>query len=94
VYELPCGPAAVVTGGRAHRMPFDEPSHLPFAECQALVPVPDDPSLPQQCVLSATFTSPSLKHWNAYMPHVVKMLRSIEFTPHPQEQPSSRAPTR
>ncbi|MDT0343226.1 hypothetical protein [Streptomyces litchfieldiae] len=80
VRDLPCGPAAIVTGTRAHRVPADETTQLPVAELQAFVPVPEHQTLPQQCMLTVTFTTPSIRHWQAYMPSVVRLLRSITFT--------------
>ncbi|MDT0343234.1 hypothetical protein [Streptomyces litchfieldiae] len=84
VYDLPCGPGAVVMGGHEHPIPPLESGkptlNLPMAELMAFVPVPDDPSLSHQYMLTATFTTPSIRHWEAYMPAMVRLLRSITFT--------------
>jgi hypothetical protein len=98
VYDLPCGSAAVVMGGRTQPLPPppeedpDQPAsppEIPWAELQAFVPVPEHPSLPQQCTLTVTFGTPSLGHWEGtYMPLLVKLLRSVEFTSLEQEATS------
>jgi hypothetical protein len=88
VYELPCGPAAVVVGGQAYPLPVQErtpggantPTHLPFAELQAFVPVPGHLTSPRKYLLTASFSTPSLGHWDAYMEPLIKLLRSVEFT--------------
>jgi len=83
VYDLPCGPGAVVTGGHSYSLPrrdsSEAPFELPFAELQAYVPVPDHPSLSHQYLLTVSFTTPSIHHWETYMPSMVRLLRSVTF---------------
>ncbi|RMI36849.1 hypothetical protein [Streptomyces triticirhizae] len=91
VYPLPCGqPAAVVTGPRVYRMPRLEPTDVPFAEIQAFVPVPDGPSpVREQHMLTVTFATPAVRHWERYMPTVVRLLRGITFAHRPASAPAS-----
>ncbi|KAB8158908.1 hypothetical protein FH609_019850 [Streptomyces sp. 3MP-14] len=83
VYELPCGPAAVVTGGHAYEVPWNDPSRPPFtlrfAELQAHVPVPAHPSLPERHLLTVTFSTAHPSHWDAYMPSVARTLHTVTF---------------
>ncbi|RMI41138.1 hypothetical protein [Streptomyces triticirhizae] len=85
VYELPCGPAAVVTGGHAYEVPWKDPSRPPFtprfAELQAHIPVPTHPSLPERHLLTVTFSTPHPGHWDAYMPSVARLLHTVTFVP-------------
>ncbi|UED84709.1 hypothetical protein [Streptomyces profundus] len=89
VYDLPCGPAAVVTGGHAYDVPWQDSSREPFvlrvAELQAYVPVPTSPSLTDQYLLTVSFSTPQPAHWETYMPSVVRLLRSIAFVAGPVE---------
>ncbi|SOD63046.1 hypothetical protein SAMN06297387_108209 [Streptomyces zhaozhouensis] len=79
VQPLPCGqPAAVVVGGRVYELPGSE-RPVPFAELQAFIPVPENPTLPEQALLAVTFTTPALRHWEQYMPAVTQLLRTLTF---------------
>ncbi|WP_147472861.1 hypothetical protein [Streptomyces triticirhizae] len=81
IQPLPCGqPAAVVVGARIYELPGIEPP-VPFAELQAFVPVPENPTLREQALLTVTFTTPALPHWDTYMPAVIRLLRTITFVP-------------
>ncbi|MDT0266692.1 hypothetical protein RM844_10345 [Streptomyces sp. DSM 44915] len=85
VYGLPCGqPAAVVTGPRVYQVPQLEPSDVPFAELQAYVPVPDGPSLRERYLLTVSFATPAVRHWDRYMPTLVRLLRGISFSDQPE----------
>ncbi|SOD67175.1 hypothetical protein SAMN06297387_12916 [Streptomyces zhaozhouensis] len=110
VYDLPTGPATVVTGNRRYRLPADvvsekTPDHIDFAELQAFLPVPSFPSVTDrtpsddQRLLTVTFSTSVPRHWHAYMPPVVTMLRSITFSERPEQSrggtgAESVAPTR
>jgi hypothetical protein len=81
VQQLPCGqPAAVVVGARTYELPGIEPP-VPFAELQAFIPVPENPTLPEQSLLVVTFTTPAPRHWEKYMPVVTQLLRTLTFVP-------------
>ncbi|KAB8168842.1 hypothetical protein FH607_006380 [Streptomyces mimosae] len=85
VYPLPCGqPAAVVMGRRVYQLSGADPSAVPFSELQAFVPVPDDPSLPRQAMLTVSFSTPAAAHWETYMPLVTGLLRSLTFSATPE----------
>ncbi|UED86588.1 hypothetical protein [Streptomyces profundus] len=95
VYPLPCGqPATVVTGLRVYRVAQLEPSDVRFAELQAYVPVPDGPSPRERHMLTVSFATPAVKHWERYMPVLVRLLRGLTFTtqPSPSAAPVSASP--
>ncbi|MDT0343222.1 hypothetical protein [Streptomyces litchfieldiae] len=93
VYDLPCGPAALAMGIRAQPLPPPEesadPAYAPVAELHAFVPVPDHATAADQYMLTATFTTPSVQHWEVYMPPMVELLRSITF----EEQAKATCPS-
>jgi hypothetical protein len=76
---LPCGPAVIVLAGSGAPIPTrlgaqPEPTVVPIAYAQAVVPLPDAPYL-----LVLRLTTPSLADWAEYCRVMVSILRSIRF---------------
>ncbi|MDT0269159.1 hypothetical protein RM844_23000 [Streptomyces sp. DSM 44915] len=81
VYPLPCGqPAAVVTGPRVFRSRDMEPTDVPFAELQAHVPVPEGAAGTERRMLVVNFSTPAVRHWERYMPVLVRLLSGLSFS--------------
>ena len=84
-YDLPAGPAAVViessVGLLLPAVDLGTDSDLPLqvATVQAYVPVPRAVDPARRTMVVVTFSTPSVRHWDAYCPVVVDLLRSLRF---------------
>jgi hypothetical protein len=84
-YELPCGPAAVVVGAAvemvlpAAEAGTDEDFPVPTASLEAWVPVPAAADPSRQSAVVLRFSTPSLRHWEAYCPVLVEALQTLRF---------------
>ncbi|MFC1420206.1 hypothetical protein [Streptacidiphilus cavernicola] len=84
-YDLPAGPAAVViessTGLLLPAADLGAPADLPLpvATLQAYLPVPRAVDPAGRTMLVVTFSTPSVRHWDAYCPVLADLLRSLRF---------------
>ncbi|WP_042412675.1 hypothetical protein [Streptacidiphilus anmyonensis] len=84
-YDLPCGPAAVAVGAAvetvlpAAEAGTDEDFPVPIASLEAWVPVPAAADPTRRSAIVLRFSTPSLRHWEAYCPVLVEALRTLRF---------------
>ncbi|MEV6795441.1 hypothetical protein AB0M87_26400 [Streptomyces sp. NPDC051320] len=91
VLDVPCGKAAIFTGGQSYTLPANlshvgEEVEVPTAQFHAIIPVPNTISVDNERMCLVAFSTPSIQHWEErYAPVMADVLRSLRFTDVPSE---------
>ncbi|MFJ3710778.1 hypothetical protein [Streptomyces sp. NPDC090053] len=85
VIEIPCGTAAIFTGGQSFTLPatlsyVGEDVEVPTAQFHAVIPVAPIATADRRLMCLIAFATPNVKHWDGhYARMMAEVLRSLHF---------------